>query len=85
MLACKRIKPQRAMELNPTTVVSGKVQTYVQTADINARSFTSVQTYVAMVMLVAMHCSMHTCPVGIKVKFRTSIYVIHHARFLCAR
>ena len=37
--------------------------------------FKGVQTYVAMVILVAMHCSMRLRPFGIKVKFQTSIYL----------
>ena len=44
-----------------------------------------VQTYVAMVILVAMQCLMRARPFGVKVEFRTSIYVIHHARFQSAR
>ena len=44
-----------------------------------------VQTYVAMVILVAMHCWTRARPFGVKVEFGTSIYLIHHATFQCAR
>ena len=39
-----------------------------------------VQTFVAMVIFGAMHCSTSAHPFGVKVEFR-SISVIHHATF----
>ena len=47
--------------------------------------FKGVQTFVAMVILVAMHCWTRARPFGVKVEFRASISVIHHARSQCAR